>query len=217
MIIAIDGPAGAGKSTVARALARALDLSFLDTGAMYRAVTLAVLRAGAAVEDGEACGVIARATRVDIAPDGEVLLDGVPSGEAVRSPRVDEAVSPVSAHPEVRREVVPVQRAVAARGRGVVAEGRDTTTTVFPDADHKFYLAATPAERARRRAAQIGQPERAVEIEGELARRDRLDSTRATSPLTLAPDAEVVETDGLSVDEVVAALLARLAEGGGAD
>ncbi|MED6334149.1 MAG: (d)CMP kinase, partial [Planctomycetota bacterium] len=156
MIVAIDGPAGAGKSTVARSLARALDLPFLDTGAMYRAVTVAVLREEVDPTDGEACGALAKALRVDIASDGEVLLDGVRSGDAVRSAAVDAAVSLVSAHPQVRREIVPVQRAVAARGSGVVAEGRDTTTTVFPHADHQFYLAASASERARRRAAQLG-------------------------------------------------------------
>ncbi|MAF65743.1 MAG: cytidylate kinase [Planctomycetes bacterium] len=214
MIVAIDGPAGVGKSSVARGLARALALPFLDTGAMYRAITLAVLRAEADPTDGEACGAIARAVSVDVASDGEVLLDGVRSGGEVRSPAVDAAVSPVSAHPEVRREIVPVQRAVAARGAGVVAEGRDTTTTVFPDAEHKFYLTASPTERARRRAAQVGQPERVGEIEGELARRDRQDSTRATSPLMQASDAVVVQTDGLSAEEVVGTLLERLGGGG---
>ncbi len=213
MIVAIDGPAGAGKSTVARSLARALDLPFLDTGAMYRAVTVAVLREEVDPTVGEACGALAKALPIDIASDGEVLLDGVRSGDAVRSAAVDAAVSLVSAHPQVRREIVPVQRAVAARGSGVVAEGRDTTTTVFPHADHKFYLAASASERARRRAAQLGQPERVREIEVELALRDRLDSTRTESPLTLAADAEVLDTEGLSAEEVVKALLQRL--GGG--
>lgn len=207
MIIALDGPAGAGKSTVARLLARALGLVFLDTGAMYRAVTLVVLERGIAPDDARGCTSVARELHLSFDPDGHLRIDGRPGEPAIRSPEVTRNVSLVAAHPDVRVAVVAEQRAIAARGRGVVAEGRDTTTVVFPDADHKFYLDASLDERARRRALQEGKPERAAELLGELERRDRLDSSREHSPLTLAPDAVHVDTDGMTAEDVVARIL----------
>ncbi len=210
MIIAVDGPAAAGKSTIARRVARELGLTYLDTGAMYRAVTLAVLRHGDSPADGEACGAVARGLALDFDERGRIRIDGVPGEPAIRGPEVTREVSHVSAHPEVRAAIVAEQRALAARSAGVVAEGRDTTTVVFPRADHKFFLDASPRERARRRALDLGEPGRAAEIQAELERRDRLDSERAHSPLFQAPDAVRIDTDGLSIEQVVERILAEV-------
>jgi cytidylate kinase len=171
-------------------------------------VTLAVLERGLPVADEAACGRVARALALDFDPEGRILIDGRPGEPAIRGAEVTEAVSLVSAHPLVRAAVVARQQALAAAHRGVVAEGRDTTTVVFPHATHKFYLTASVEERARRRAQEVHALERLAEIRAELERRDRLDSSRAHSPLVLAPDARRVETDGQSVPEVVARLLA---------
>ena len=211
MIIAIDGPAASGKTTVARGLARALGLVFLDTGAMYRAVALAVLRRGVDPGDGEACARVAGALELGFDAQGRVLIDGLPGEPEVRSPQVDALVSAVSAHPGVRAAIVPIQRRLARAG--AVAEGRDTGSVVFPAADHKFFLRASAAERARRRALQQGRPELEGEIRVGLERRDHLDSTRADSPLALAPGAEVIDTDGLDAEQVVALLLERVRAG----
>ena len=148
MIIAIDGPAGSGKNTVARALAARLGLAFLDTGAMYRAVTLTVLGRGVDPGDGEACGRVAQDLDLTFDSEGRILIEGQPGEPSIRGSQVDQEVSKVAAHPAVRRAVVPKQRRIAAQaipgdgksaGEGIVAEGRDTTTVVFPDADHKFH------------------------------------------------------------------------------
>jgi cytidylate kinase len=210
MIIALDGPAGVGKSSVARALARALGAFFLDTGAMYRAVTLAVLERGVEPADAAACGRIARELGLDFDARGEVLVDGRPGEPAIRSAAVTGAVSQVSAHPEVRAAVVARQRELAAAHGKVVAEGRDTATVVFPDADHKFYLDASPAERARRRAAQEGELPRLAEIQQDMERRDRFDSSREHAPLRVAHGAAHIDTDGLDLDQVVGRILARV-------
>ena len=195
MIIAMDGPAGAGKSTVARKVAAAFGLTFLDTGAMYRAVTLAVLERGLDPSDAESCGEVASALVLDFDDDGRVRIDGRPGEPEIRGARVTGLVSTVSAHAPVRTAIVARQRELAARPPGVVAEGRDTTTVVFPAADLKVFLTASPAERARRRAEQEGTPERAAAIERDLERRDHLDSTRAHSPLVRADDAVCVDTE----------------------
>jgi cytidylate kinase/UDP-2,3-diacylglucosamine diphosphatase len=208
MIIALDGPAGVGKSTLARRLARELGFFFLDTGAMYRAVTLAVQRQGLAPADGETCARVAREVRLDFDAEGHVRLDGRPGEPEIRSAAVTQAVSQVSAHAGVRAAVVARQRAIAAGQRGVVAEGRDTTTVVFPDATHKFYLDASVEERALRRARQENALERLAEIRADLERRDGLDSSREHSPLHAAADAVRVDTDGLDADAVVARILA---------
>jgi cytidylate kinase len=184
---------------------------------MYRAVTLAVLERGLAPEDGRACAAVARALALDFDAGGHVLLDGRPGEPAIRGPEVTRAVSLVAAHEGVRAAVVARQRAVAAAagrdGRGgVVAEGRDTTTVVFPDATHKFYLSASVGERALRRARQENALARLPEIRGEIERRDRLDSEREHSPLRVSPDARRIETDGLSAEEVLARLLAEVRE-----
>ena len=204
MIITIDGPAGAGKSTIARRVAKQLGFDFLDTGAMYRAVTWAALKRGVDVTDGDA--VTALAAQIAYHTDGDrVFVDGRDVTEAIRSPEVSRAVSDVAAHPGVRRELVRWQRE-AAKGKSIVTEGRDQGTVVFPDAELKIFLTASPEERARRRVAQWR--EQGVEVDYEQVleeqrRRDELDRTRPVGALQRAPDAVVIDTDGKSVEEVV--------------
>jgi cytidylate kinase len=211
MILAIDGPAGAGKSTVAQELARELGLSFLDTGAMYRAVTWMVLDRGVDPHDEAACAAVARSIRIDFDPlTGRVRADGRADEAAIRSRTVTGAVSHVSAHPAVRRVIVPMQREEARRRGGVVAEGRDVGSVVFPDADFKFYLDASAEVRAERRAKELGKPEEYGEILLAIRERDRLDMTRADSPLVRADDAIVVESDELDAAGVVKVMLGRV-------
>ena len=198
MVVAIDGPAGAGKSTVARAVADALGFTYLDSGAMYRCVGLASLE-----QPDAAPGELAAALRIEL---GErVLLDGRDVTEAIRSPEASEAASRVAADPAVRKAVVAQQQRLVAGGDWV-AEGRDIGTVVAPDAAVKVFLTASPEERARRRAAQIGAD--AATVLAEQAIRDERDSTRAHSPLEAAPDATVLDTTGLAQDEVVARVVA---------
>jgi cytidylate kinase len=207
MIIAIDGPAGAGKSTVAQEVARALGLAFLDTGAMYRAVTLVVLERGIHPSDGEACAAVARELVLDFDSSGRIRIDGEQGEPDIRSRTVTLNVSAVSAHEGVREAVVAVQRAIASsHAAGVVAEGRDTTTIVFPEADHKFFLQASVEERARRRGLQEGG-EDLSEIRADIERRDRLDTTRAHSPLVKAPDAVEIDAGERTAAEVVSEIL----------
>ena len=207
MVIAIDGPAGAGKSTVARALAGELGFTYLDSGAMYRCVALAALRGGADVDDAAAMAGIATAS--EIAFEGElVLLDGEDVSGEIREPRVSEASSRVSVHPDVREALVERQRELIGTGR-YVAEGRDIGTVVSPDSPLKVFLTASPEERARRRAIQTGEdPAAVVAAQRE---RDRRDESREHSALRPAADAVELDTTGLSQDEVVAciATLAR--------
>ena len=217
MIIAIDGPAGAGKSTVARHVARVLGMVFLDTGAMYRAVTLRVLEQGLDPAGEQACARVARETVLTFDDEGRILIDGRTGEPAIRSSGVTANVSAVSAHASVRLEVVREQQAVAVRRGGLVAEGRDTTTVVFPKAEHKFFLIASSTERARRRAAELGQLERMAQIQAEIEARDELDSSRAHSPLVRAPDAIVIDTDGLGADEVAQRILERVRRNGPLD
>jgi cytidylate kinase len=201
-VIAIDGPAGSGKSTVARGVAAALGLAELDTGAMYRAVTLAALRGRVPLDDGPALGEVARTIELDIGD--RIVLDGDDVSEEIRGAEVSGVVSVVAAHPEVRTEMVRRQRDwVAGHGGGVV-EGRDIGTVVFPDAALKVFLTASEEERARRRKVE-GSDEGAA----ALARRDRLDSTRAASPLKPADDAVVIDSTGRSAAAVVADVVAR--------
>lgn len=206
-IIAIDGPAAAGKSTVAKTVAKELGLTFLDTGAMYRAVTLVVLQRGLDFHDEEACAKVARSIRLTFDARGAIQIDGRPGEPAIRAEEVTRAVSPVSAHPLVRAAVVPLQRLEAERRGGLVAEGRDIGSVVFPDADFKFYLDATSEERARRRVLELGAPERFDEIHEAIRLRDHLDSTRKDSPLTIAKDAIVIRTDGLDAAHVAERML----------
>jgi cytidylate kinase len=224
LVIAIDGPAGSGKSTVARAVAERLGCRHLDTGAMYRAVTLLALRSGA-VGDGEAAASLARGMKLEV--NGDVLLDGDDVTSAIRSPEVDAAVSEVSSHPLVRAELVARQREWAAEAGGAVVEGRDIGSVVFPDARLKVYLTAHPEERARRRAQQLqraqqyGQsnellPEGAAdtgavgEAAAALAKRDDLDSSRAVSPLLVPDGAIVMDSTGRAIDDVVEEVLSYL-------
>jgi len=204
VIVAIDGPAGAGKSTVARSLAEALGLVLLDTGAMYRAITWLVLDSGLDIHDAAACAAVAAGAELSFDRRG-VVVNGVSRESEIRSRVVDQAVSIVAAHPAVRAAIVPNQRAVAQGG--AVAEGRDTTTVVFPGAEHRFFLSASAEERARRRAKQRGGTEAIEEILADIERRDHLDSTREDSPLKRGEGVLVVDTYGLSVDEVVSKLM----------
>jgi len=197
MIVAIDGPAGAGKSTVARAAADALEFTYLDSGAMYRCVALATLRTG-----GEPAEV---ARGLDIELGDRVLLDGEDVTEAIRTPEVSEQASRVAADPGVREAMVAMQRALMSKGDWV-AEGRDIGTVVAPDAEVKVFLTASPEERARRRAAELGAD--AETVLAEQALRDERDRTREHSPLEPAPGSIELDTTGLTVDEVVA----RIAE-----
>lgn len=213
LVIAIDGPAGAGKSTVARGLAKALGVRFLDTGAMYRAVTLLAREAGIDPGAGPELGALAARSKLDFDSDGHIRL-GVRSLEPeIRSESVTAQVSEVSAQPEVRAKIVARQQEFGAQWEGLVAEGRDTTTVVFPDARFRFFLDASPAERARRRAVELGIPEQAERIQAEIEARDAYDSGREHSPLRLGSDVIHVDTDGHTPEEVVAQLL-ELVEAG---
>ncbi len=210
MVIAIDGPAGAGKSTVARGVAAALGFTYLDSGAMYRAAALAALREGADLGDGEALGVLARG--LDLALDGaSVRLGGEEVTAAIRTPEVTAAASRVSVHPEVREAMVAQQRALIAAGR-YVAEGRDIGTVVSPDSPLKVFLTATPEERARRRAAESGESPKAVLA--AMRDRDSRDREREHGALRAAPEAVEMDTTGLGSDEVVARVVELARERG---
>lgn len=200
LVIAIDGPAGAGKSTVGRALAARLGLEYLDTGAMYRAMTFAAQLRG--VPEGDLVEIAAMAPQVELAIDDRtVTVDGVDATSAIRGREVTEAVSQIAANPAVRAVLVERQRAwVRAHGGGVV-EGRDIGSVVFPDADLKLFVTASPRVRAERRVLEIGGD--VDEVERSIIQRDRYDSNRDHSPLTEADDAIVVDTTGMSIDEVV--------------
>jgi len=206
-VVAIDGPAGSGKSTVARAVAQRLGVAYLDTGAMYRSVAFAALRDGVDTADGEALAKLASGLEIEL---GErVLVDGVDATAAIRGPEVTAIVSAVSAHPPVRAEMVRRQRLWASEQGGGVAEGRDIGTVVFPDADAKVFLTASEDERARRRQKDDRAPDvRAVAA--DLARRDAIDSKREASPLRPADDAVVIDTTGRTVDDVVDQVLGLL-------
>ena len=220
--IAIDGPAGAGKSTIGARLAAALGYDYFDTGVLYRAVTLRALRCGAPLDDEEALAAIAAGLHLAFAPptvdDGRqitVLLDGEDVTWALRAPAVNDAVSIVSAYPRVRAALLERQRAIGRQGR-VVMVGRDIGTTVLPDAPLKIYLDASAAVRGRRRAEEQrarGEPTDEATVLAAVLRRDQLDSQRAASPLRPAPDAIVLDTDALAVDDVLQALL-QIVEGG---
>lgn len=211
-VIAIDGPAGSGKSTVARALAEHLDLEYLDTGAMYRSVTFAALRRGVDPAEAEAVARIAERAEITVGPDA-VRVDGVDATIEIRGPEVSRAVSIVAANPAVRAEMVRRQREWVAKRGGGVLEGRDIGTVVFPDAELKVYLTADPEVRAQRRSQEVTDLDYET-VAADLARRDALDQGRETSPLTAAPDAFVVDTTGRSVEEILAVITTRLGDGG---
>ena len=201
MVVAIDGPGGAGKSSVARAVARSLGFTYLDSGSMYRAVALSAL------ERGVAPASVAASLRIDVGD--RVLVDGRDVTGLIRAPSVSEAASRAAAEPLVREAMVSEQRRLLSSGDWV-AEGRDIGTVVAPDAAVKIFLTASPEERARRRAAELGVDP--ATVLRELTIRDERDSTRAASPLVAAPDAVVLDTTGLSLDEVVARVVALVGE-----
>jgi cytidylate kinase len=209
VVVAIDGPAGSGKSTVARRVAERAGLRYLDTGATYRALTLALLRRGVPVDDPEAVADAAKAVDLTVElPPGRagaarVFLDGVEPGPALRTPEVNAAVSTVSAIPEVRELLVGLQRSLVGVG-GIVVEGRDIGTVVWPDADVKVFLTASEDERARRR---VGDTVGGGETAETLARRDAIDSGRAASPTRAAADALIIDSTTRSVDQVVDQLI----------
>ena len=203
-IVAIDGPAGAGKSTIARAIAQRLGFTYIDTGAMYRAVALWALRVGVDLDDLHRLEQLAKEARVEFAAGDIVLLNGEDVTAAIREPRVSEAASKVSLAPGVRRAMREEQRRIGS-AQSVVMEGRDIGTVVFPDAQVKIYLDAAPEVRAERRAAETGGV--VEEIAQEIAERDHRDRTRTEAPLTQAPDAEYLDTTRLSPSEVEEAIL----------
>lgn len=219
MIIAIDGPSGAGKSTLGRMLARALNLLYIDTGSMYRALALAVLESSVNSNDDLAVGSLAARVDIDLAGDPEelkVTLEGRDVTDEISSEEVTEMSSIVSTIPQVRRAMVQRQRELGARG--AVMNGRDIGTVVFPDADIKFFLTAVPQERAERRFNEERAQDPKANFEetfADMAERDHRDETRADSPLKVADDAIVVDSTGLSIDEVFAKMMAAIEEKSG--
>ncbi|HEY5108494.1 MAG TPA: (d)CMP kinase [Acidimicrobiales bacterium] len=199
VVVAIDGPAGSGKSTLSRALAARLGLERLDTGAMYRSVAWAVLQREIDTDDREAVADVARGLAIEV--DDRVVADGTDITEAIRGPEVSATVSAVAANPAVRAVMVERQRRWVATHGGGVVEGRDIGSVVLPDADLKLYLTASPEVRAARRSEEGAEA---------VARRDRLDSTRAASPLEVPEGARVIDTGALSVDQIVEEVVAWL-------
>jgi cytidylate kinase len=218
MIIAIDGPSGAGKSTLGRRLARELNLLYVDTGAMYRAAALAVVAANVNANNAVEVARVAARARIDLAGDPDslrVLLEGRDVSAEIRTEQITRLSSVISAIPEVRRDLVRRQREMGALGRGVVLDGRDIGTVVFPQADVKFFLTAVPEERAKRRFDEDHQTEPDLTFQETLAdinTRDERDSTRADSPLRIAEDAVVIDTTDLSIEQVFARMLAVIRE-----
>jgi cytidylate kinase len=208
-VVALDGPSGTGKSTVARRLAARLGARYLDTGAMYRAATVVVLDAGTGLDDESAIAEAVAGATISITTDPDAVrveVDGAAVDDRIRTEETTKAVSAVSAVAAVRRQLVDAQRELIGAG-GIVVEGRDIGTVVWPSARPKVYLTADPSERARRRAAQVGEVD-LTGVAADLDRRDRFDSGRAVSPLTVAEDAVQMDTTELSIDDVVDRLYA---------
>lgn len=214
LVIAIDGPASAGKGTVARMLAKRLGLRYLDTGAMYRALALKAQRAGLGAQDGDAAAELGRHCTIAFG-EGEpqrVFLDGEDVTSAIREPEIGDLASSLSAFTPVRKVLVEQQQALVAHG-GLLLEGRDVTTVVAPHANLKIFLTASLDERARRRHAELGAKGMDISLEAvreQMEERDTRDSTREDSPLTIAPDAHVVETDGITPEQAVERILSLL-------
>jgi cytidylate kinase len=217
LLIAIDGPSGAGKGTIARAVARRLHYRHIDTGAMYRAVAWKAVHEKLDLSDEDAVATLASRIAIDVG-DGAITVDGHDVRTAIRTPEMDAAAAAVARQPRVRQILIAQQREMGTGG-GVVMEGRDIGTTVFPNADVKVYLDADPDERARRRAHDpahaSGRTGAAVqEVASALAARDRSDTTRAVSPLAKADDAVLIDTTGVPIDEVVDRVMALVHERG---
>jgi CMP/dCMP kinase len=223
VVVAIDGPAGAGKSTIARRIAEKLGFVYVNTGAIYRAVALWAIRLRVDLHDMHRLEQLAKEAKIEIAANnGRITLNGEDVTEAIRDPRVSEAASKVSAVPGVRRALLTIQRSMAEQN-SVVMEGRDIGSVVFPHARVKIFLDADPHERARRRALEREEEGQGADFEavsGELKARDERDRRRSESPLVQAPDAELVDTTGLSLEQVEQAVLrvvrARISNGKGA-
>jgi len=214
--IAIDGPAGAGKSTVAKMVAKELGFLYIDTGAMYRAITLKAFREGVSLDDAVALGEIAASASVNLVLGDDqnlkVYLDGEDVTEEIRSPYISRSVSLTARIPEVRKHLVEQQRAMAKQG-GVVMEGRDIGTVVLPDARIKIFLTASPEERARRRLKELTEKGYHIDqrqMEAEILERDRIDTSRETDPLVPAPDAEIIDSSFFSVEKVVSMIIDRV-------
>ncbi|HKR02545.1 MAG TPA: (d)CMP kinase [Pyrinomonadaceae bacterium] len=220
MIIAIDGPSGAGKSTLGRLLARELKLLYIDTGAMYRAAALAVIESGVSTTNDEEVARVVKQADISLEGDPDslqVLLDGQDVSRKIRTEEVSHSSSVISTIPEVRRSLVERQREMGRRAGGVVLDGRDIGTVVFPEADVKFFLTAAPEERAQRRYEEDRLKERDATFEETLAdinTRDRRDSTRQDSPLVPAADAIQIDSTGLTIEEVFGQMMEAIRERG---
>ena len=213
LVVTIDGPAGAGKSTVAKTLARRLGYSLLDTGAIYRSVALVARRAGVPWEDAARLAEVARDLAIEfkfVGDTNSVFLNGEDVSTAIRTPEISQGASQVSAHGPVRAALLDLQRRLGAEG-GVVVEGRDTGTVVFPHADRKFFLSATDHERARRRVEELrlaGKPVEHADTLREIRERDHRDSSRDVAPMKAADDAVIIDSSAMSVAEVVDQMVA---------
>ncbi|MDP3730688.1 MAG: (d)CMP kinase [Candidatus Omnitrophota bacterium] len=215
MIIAVDGPAGSGKSTVSKIVAKRLALLYIDTGAMYRALTLRVIRQGLDLEDENALVSLAKCTKIGLEGKDNlcVLLDGEDVSLAIRTPDVTANVKYVARVPGVRHEMVALQRAIANKGGGAVLEGRDIGTVVFPNADYKFYLDASPEERAKRRCKELiesGQTASETVVKEDILKRDDSDMKRNVGALKKCDDAIFIDTTGLSIDGVTEKILSYI-------